>query len=541
MRFIYYSLLLPVLLPWRTLAQSANRLTDLNPSTAHAFPEGAYYGKPVHLIPLGDKLLFSADDGLHGPELWISDGTPEGTNLLKDIKSGSGGSGISGFTEFKGKVYFSANDGVAGQEPWVTDGTESGTQLLKDLRSGASGSNPHEFTVAGDMLFCSADKSGTEPALWKSDGTDTGTIVNPGLVFGSTGPSQLTVLNDHLYFVGPDRELWTTDGSVAGTFRVKEISPGSSNSYIEQMTALNGKLYFSADDEPSNSEPWVSDGTEAGTFKLREIEPGTFYGSNPRKFHFFKGKVFFAANGMLWTTDGTQDGTDLFKNITVFQASNDPADFLEFGDYLYFPADDGLKGRELWRTDGTPAGTALVKDINPDFFDSAPEEMTPGGDGLFWFRAYTGNGDWELWRSNGTTAGTVRATDLQPGAGGSYPQALTRWNGALVFVADDGTHGRELWKLDLTTGTTTLLWSSNLFVLASNPASTAIEVRLSSSAPRTGYSVRLIDMTGQPVFVSEKVTSETLSIPVDRLCAGVYSLIMVSELRAQSARVVVAH
>ncbi|MBK7937988.1 MAG: T9SS type A sorting domain-containing protein [Lewinellaceae bacterium] len=532
---------MPWLLPWQTFAQSANRITDLNPTTAHTFPEGAFYGKPVHLIPFGDKILFAADDGIHGPELWVSDGTTDGATLLKDIRPGSVGSGISGFTELKGKAYFAANDGITGQELWVTDGTESGTQLLKDLRPGTSGSNPLDLTVAGDLLFCAADLSATEPALWQTDGTEAGTVVTPGLTFSGLGPAQLTALNGKLYFSGPDRELWATDGTVAGTFRVKEISPNSGNSYLEHMVALNGKLYFSADDQPFNSEPWVSDGSEAGTFRLREIEPGTTYGSNPRKFHYFKEKVFFAANGMLWITDGTPDGTDLFKNITVFQASNDISNFLTFGDHLYFPADDGFKGRELWRTDGSPAGTVLVKDINNNFFDSAPEEMTAGANGLFWFRAYTGNGDWELWKSDGTGAGTIRAADLQPGAGGSYPQAFTPWNGALLFVADDGAHGRELWKLDLVTGQNNLLWSGETVSVTPNPANELLHVRFSPVAPAVEYSLRLYNGAGQQVYTAENPAAETAVVPTGQLPPGVYSVVLLSAGDVFTRQVLIHH
>ena len=77
-------------------------------------------------------LIFLADDGTHGLELFRSDGTEEGTRLLKDINL-AGDSVPLGMTEYKHRVYFSADDGVHGTELWVTDGTEEGTQLFADF------------------------------------------------------------------------------------------------------------------------------------------------------------------------------------------------------------------------------------------------------------------------------------------------------------------------------------------------------------------------------------------------------------------------
>ena len=90
---------------------------------------------------LGTKVIFSADDGTNGRELWISDSTNSGTFMIKDINPGNNSSNPTGpMKEMNGFIYFSANDGVHGYELWRTDGTEAGTTMVKDVRQGENSS-----------------------------------------------------------------------------------------------------------------------------------------------------------------------------------------------------------------------------------------------------------------------------------------------------------------------------------------------------------------------------------------------------------------
>ena len=110
---------------------------DINTGTGNNYysfyPEGSYTD---NLTEFNDKLYFTADDGENGNELWVSDGTAEGTQLLIDLNPGTSysnyykSSNASNFTEFNDKLYFTANDGENGNELWVSDGTAEGTQLL---------------------------------------------------------------------------------------------------------------------------------------------------------------------------------------------------------------------------------------------------------------------------------------------------------------------------------------------------------------------------------------------------------------------------
>jgi ELWxxDGT repeat protein len=116
-----------------------------------------------------------------------------------------------GMTEYKHRVYFSADDGVHGIELWVTDGTEEGTQLFADINPGALRSSPQSFKVAGGLLFFVTivpdDPHFTvQTQLWATDGTAEGTQMvyqEPGNNFGYA-IDHLTVLGNKLLFTAPN-------------------------------------------------------------------------------------------------------------------------------------------------------------------------------------------------------------------------------------------------------------------------------------------------------------------------------------------------
>lgn len=106
---------------------------------------------------LGSRLLFASEDSRFGEELWVSDGTEEGTRLLLDLWPGRLGSRPRDLTLLDGGlVAFSAAEPARGREPWLTDGSVEGTRRLADLAPGRRSSLPEHFALSAGKVFLAA-------------------------------------------------------------------------------------------------------------------------------------------------------------------------------------------------------------------------------------------------------------------------------------------------------------------------------------------------------------------------------------------------
>ncbi len=174
---------------------------------------------PRQLVDLNGTLFFVADNGYQGAELWKSDGTVEGTLLVKDIRPGFQGTRIENLTAIGERLYFAADDGSgAGLELWVSDGSEAGTQMLADINPQGD-SAPGPFFGIGDEVFFSAFTHELGRELWRTDGTAENTVLVADInALGSSDPQAFTQLGDDLYFTATDgsrgRELWVIDRTV---------------------------------------------------------------------------------------------------------------------------------------------------------------------------------------------------------------------------------------------------------------------------------------------------------------------------------------
>jgi ELWxxDGT repeat protein len=122
---------------------------------------------PHNLTPFGAQFYFATNDGIHGDELWVSDGMEVGTHLVADIFDGPAASAPANLTVVGNLLFFTASDGVHGEELWVSDGTEPGTYLVADIANGLQSSAPAKLTAVGNTLFFSADDGIHGRELWK--------------------------------------------------------------------------------------------------------------------------------------------------------------------------------------------------------------------------------------------------------------------------------------------------------------------------------------------------------------------------------------
>lgn len=512
---------------------------------------------PTDLIKFDSKIYFTADDGEHGRELWVTNG--DETTLLKDINPGANGSDISNFNIFNGKLIFTATDETNGNELWISDGTEAGTTLLKDMYPGSSGSYAFEFIEFNNALYFRSEDGVHGTELWKSDGTTAGTVMVTDLRDGEFGsnPSNFAVLNNKLYFSAGDGfdyengqhgfELWTSDGTEAGTHIVKDINLAESSS-PSGLTAFGNKIYFSAGDETNGTELWATDGTETGTYLVKNISTSGNGNSLPGNFIVFNNKLFFTAyNGEtgreIWTTDGTEAGTHILKDVNPGISDAVIPQFRHFiyKDKLLLTLNDGSHGAEIWSTDGTTEGTQLYLDIFPGADGSMNPNQAPMTfqelNGMLYFRALDSYEEYyQLWKSDGTIAGTKK---LMPDSNNPFNYAIaqlpyfTTLGDKLFFRAQYDENGYELWTVTADDAMAVLDVNKNKFSVYPNPADDVINISGDSQIS----SVQIYDYSGK-LLLSNSANSKKLQLNVSSLPKGNYVVKVLSEQKSSSYKII---
>ncbi len=492
---------------------------------------------PSSFVILGHLTCFIANDGIHGYELWITDGTEAGTTMVKDIDPGPADACYyHGHLSLKpttlqvlsNKVYFFANDETHGFELWCSDGTDLGTHIVKDIMPGQiSSSTDLNLVRAGNYLYFAATdgKHGTE--LWKTDGTDTGTVMVKDIFAGPQqgNPVYLFADSDVVYFAANDNihgyGLWKSNGTEDGTIFLKNVAPtgdaGDSIPYIK----FNGEIYFSGYNLDNGSELWKTNGTPEGTTLVKDINPGKS-DALPLKFCVLKDHFVFSANTKasgkeLWQSDGTGPGTTLIKDIRAGKEGSDPEKPVALHDRIYFIASDSVKRPQLWISDLSDTGTHIfvanktgIQNFKNLFADT----------GYIYFTTDSGDTGMELWRSDGTPEGTFMLKEICTGSCGSEPSNFFRNDTTLFFSANDDTHGRELWSIGSNITFIAQITSDNLRNVYIDPLKNKLN-QLRQTGNDLVY-IKIFDLDGNELY--KQFVKDPNQISSDSFKPGIYIL-----------------
>lgn len=412
-------------------------------------PEGTIRLPEIYVDPPYDgaatiegTTYFVQDAAGLGAELWKRSAGSNEADLVVDLRPGGEGSSPRDFQVVGDKLLFTANDGSSGRGLWATDGTIDGTELVRDVQMWEGVGGFYWAGMLNGRFIFQAALEGGRAEIGATDGTPEGTT---RLAAGDS--RNWTVVGDQLFFeiyqVQGRHELWRTDGTLEGTLHVANLQVD--RFWTPQvMLELNGKLLFVADDPSSGWEWWTSDGTRDGTTLLTDLVPGP-ESSNPTVIGEIDGRLLFSTyDGVeghgLWSTDGTKNGTIPLADLVPQSLGFRPTVLGEIEGRLFFPAYDGDEGGELWSTDGTLAGTKLVADMRTGKGIQNPSVFDPWNEA--WLFTAGDDSHRELWTTDGTEAGTIPLTDAR------YQSTLYEWEGKKLFVADDDEQGRELWITD---------------------------------------------------------------------------------------------
>ncbi len=374
--------------------EGTQRLKDINPGGS-SFPRD--------MVASEGKLYVNIFTSAAGRELLVTDGSEAGTELFDLEPLGASTNPIALTPVSGGLFFYDQNDG----EVYFTDGTLAGTSIVaQENQAIASGSlakfpeliiDDEWMGYQGNLLFTGRyNASDAETRLYELD--QNGNIReisfdNGGSTVRLNITENVVTSNGKVYFVANSSaglHIFEYDGSTVSNLTTSEASRPYHNKLVG--TSLGVFMYV----EMAGLPPYLlrvdnTNGPAGLGLALRGS--GDYSFAAVEDMVEVNGTVFFRAQtegtggsdfGIeLWKTDGTQQGTDLVKDINdtmagahsypyplTFMYQMPPTVKRGLGSKYLFAADNGSEGFEPWVSDGSNAGTMLLKDISAGGGDS---------------------------------------------------------------------------------------------------------------------------------------------------------------------------
>ena len=465
------------------------------------FPANQNYQniKDSFIYTTDQKIFFSYYTPQQGYELWSTDGTIASMKLLKNIVSNANNDFIGELkVKMGGSWYFNSANNY-GVELWKSDGTSEGTKMIKDIIPGFKDTYFIELVNTNNLVFFTTFIN-NEYVLYRSDGTFEGTFQLPIISDPryQQNIKKLTIVGNRLFFM-VNNDVWVTDGTFIDTYKVVDISflGGTPQTLVacgnncliynsefflsdgivgntKKLFDLNDldrpnfatcfinfkeKAYFLGRKYNQNSSNWSigifeTDGTKIGTRIVKTFNnDNNFLNSTALFLEKTEDKLFFRANYMkfndsysfdLWSSDGTETGTNLLKTV---QYNSIPIPKLKFSSieknlFINIIPQYYLGISHIWFSDGTPSHTLkiLEHETNLSIFEVKKLNQK------YYFSLYKTALGTELWETDGTIAGTKLSAEIRTGQPSSQIDNLMDFDDKLLMTGTNGTAGLVLWQ-----------------------------------------------------------------------------------------------
>jgi ELWxxDGT repeat protein len=441
-------------------------------------------GYPKYITTSDGKFYCSNYNNETGLELYKFDQSVLKLKLVKNIvKYNQPSTRFGTKIKFGNNWYFNGMDSH-GSELWKTDGTPNGSVLVKDIDSGSGHTEILQMVKTSNLFYFLAFQ-GNRFRIFRSDGTENGTyeITFPNLNYSNV--TNLVAGDTKIYFnYGSD--LFTSDGSISGTHKV-----GTLNNFIRALATLNDKCFISAE------ELYISNGIPNDISLISEIN-NVQRPTKADYFKIFNSKVYFlgffsnSRTISLFESNGTSFGTKIIKSFNYpYDFYNLPYVFLEkSNNRLYFNVNPKFSfdfdSFDLWTSDGTTDGTYFLNSISykwgsqftftnfenhfyiSNIFTNQPKIWHSEGTSNTTYKLLESNGvsdinnmvvlnnkayfsmfatniGTELWETDGTITGTKLTAEIRPGQPNSQINNLMNFDDKIIMSGTDG-NGIALWQ-----------------------------------------------------------------------------------------------
>jgi len=436
----------------------------------------------IDMLSVADSQLYFSPENDASLNLWKSDGTTSGTNEVTKVPVPES-TGPDHLLSVDNHWFFLTADEFGYSRWWCTSGIAEETFKLP---SGIV--NTPAYTVLKKVFFYASVTESGITEIWRSDGTPQGS----GFFATPNYPdiSALYSTDEAIYYTCFDSQsqiysLWKL-GKDGISYHLYDFSSGYSPA--RSMGFIGSKLYLLLRNQNRSDDIFVTDGTSSGTKLIKSLPARSIPLEFPNASCICNDRLYVEAydqvNGWkLWTTDGTMDAMDA---ISISQ--NYIGGLMTLGNKVFFP----VAGKGIWSSDGTENGTGPIDQNGeiPGIFDHSIFHLGRNSTSLFYrmlgdsesyllsitetpsglkasqlnilpqypqspnpviefqqgcflnsYQSFTGE---ELWAVKEGTSHPQLVQDIWPNGSGS-PEQITPGPNGVLFTANDGIHGREIW------------------------------------------------------------------------------------------------